>query len=242
MSPEQPSGSGTTSAAILAYLYPGADAAPGVHVAVPSVRVPAPAAPADRPERAGIGSGGRTVTGVALQPVETISHPEPEADARVSVPGRPGPGPGRRGAAEASRRTGGRRRPSVEITLGRAARLRRFVSLLAQKPRTRDEVLRELGIGLRTFYRELDFVKRLGIRVGRKDRAYSLQTTTEKAEGLLPFPDPQLSFAEVAELARHPGEAARRLAGLLARVSNHPGAKARGANQPGRSKAAQPSK
>ena len=32
-------------------------------------------------------------------------------------------------------------------------------------------------------------------------------STAEQAEGRLPFPDPQLSFAEMAELARYPGEA-----------------------------------
>jgi hypothetical protein len=119
-------------------------------------------------------------------------------------------------------RPNSRRRPGVEITLGHAARLLRFVRLLDQNPCGREELLRELGIGLRTFYRELEFVKKRGIKVRRKDRAYSLLTTARKAEGLLPFPDPQLSFAEVAELARCPGDAGQRLADLLARVIHSP--------------------
>ena len=43
----------------------------------------------------------------------------------------------------------------------------------------------------------------------------TLKTSTEDAQGRLPFPDPQLSFAEMIELARYDGEAARRLAALL---------------------------
>ena len=113
-----------------------------------------------------------------------------------------------------------RRRPAVHITLGRAARLHRLVRLLEQSPRPRDAVLIALGIGLRTIYRELELLTRCGIKVQLRDKAYTLVSTAEQAEGRLPFPDPQLSFAEMAELSRHPGEAARRLAGLLDNVVN----------------------
>jgi hypothetical protein len=77
-------------------------------------------------------------------------------------------------------------------------------------------------MGLRTFYRELELLKRCGVKVRHKDKVYVLLATYEQAEGRLPFPDPQLSFAEMAELARHPGEAAKRLAEMLDRVVNAP--------------------
>ena len=112
----------------------------------------------------------------------------------------------------------GRRRPSVHISLGRAARLHRLVSVLSAGPKVRDELLSALGIGLRTFYRELELLKKCGIKVRLEKRSYVLKTTAADAEGRLPFPDPQLSFAEMAELSRLPGEAAARLAGLLATV------------------------
>jgi hypothetical protein len=115
-----------------------------------------------------------------------------------------------------------RRRPAVHITLGRAARLHRLVRLLAESPRQRDAVLSELGIGLRTFYRELELLNRCGVKVQFKGKAYTLQATAEQAEGRLPFPDPQLSFAEMAELSRYPGEAAQRLARMLDSVINYP--------------------
>jgi hypothetical protein len=105
--------------------------------------------------------------------------------------------------------------------------------LLAEQPRTRDVVLAELGIGLRTFYRELELLNRCGVKVQHKARAYALQSTAEQAEGRLPFPDPQLSFAEMAELARHPGEASRRLAQMLDQVINFPTAPKRGRGRKG---------
>src|SRR4051794_22086652 len=103
-----------------------------------------------------------------------------------------------------------RRRPAVHITLGRAARLHRLVMLLAESPRPREAILAELRIGLRTFYRELELLKRCGVKIQHKNKAYTLLATAEQAEGRLPFPDPQLSFAEMQELSRSPGNAGRR--------------------------------
>src|SRR4051812_42769956 len=105
-----------------------------------------------------------------------------------------------------------RRRPAVHITLGRAARLHRLVTVLAASPRAREDLLAVLGIGLRTFYRELELLKRCGVKIRLTKKQYTLQSTAEEAEGRLPFPDPQLSFAEMAELSRGPGAAAARLA------------------------------
>jgi predicted DNA-binding transcriptional regulator YafY len=133
-----------------------------------------------------------------------------------------------------------RRRPAVQITLARAARLHRLVKRLAEQPRTRDSVLSDLGIGLRTFYRELELLNRCGVKIRHKDKVYVLQATAEQAEGRLPFPDPQLSFAEMAELSRHPGEASKRLAQLLDGVVNalpppKKGGRGRKGAKPGRS-------
>ena len=119
----------------------------------------------------------------------------------------------------------GRRRPA--ITRARASRLHRLVTILAESARERDALLGLLEIGLRTFYRELDLLRRCGIKVRLERRRYSLTTTAREAEGRLPFPDPQLSFAEMAELARGPGDAARRMAELLASVVGPPAAPSR---------------
>ena len=115
-----------------------------------------------------------------------------------------------------------RRRPVVHITLGRASRLHKLVTTLASGATARETLLDHLTIGLRTFYRELDLLKRCGVKVKRVGKTYRLTSTVLEAEGRLPFPDPQLSFAEMAELSRHPGEAAKRLANLLETVVEPP--------------------
>lgn len=119
---------------------------------------------------------------------------------------------------------GGRRRPSIHITLARASRLHDLVRFLENEPRRRDEVLKRCGIGLRTFYRELELLKKCGIKIRHKDKLYSLVSSGDDPVGRLPFPDPLLSFAEMAELARVDGPAGRRLAKLLASVIE-PGAR-----------------
>lgn len=118
-------------------------------------------------------------------------------------------------------RTGTRRRPRAQITLERASRLHHFVSLLGETPRPRDELLSRLAIGLRTFYRELELLKRLSIRIRFENRRYRLLGPVEAAAGDLPFPDPQLNFKEMKELSEHPGPAAERLRDLLDTVLTH---------------------
>ena len=116
-----------------------------------------------------------------------------------------------------------RRRPSVHITLQRAARLHRLVRFVAGAARTRPAILSELRVGLRTFYRELELLKKCGVRVRHKQKLYQLLPTATEALGRLPFPDPQLSFAEMAERAACDCAAGRRLRELLDTVVNHPG-------------------
>ena len=83
-------------------------------------------------------------------------------------------------------------------------------------------ILSEVQIGLRTLYRELEVLKRCGVKVRRRSKLYFLLPTAGEAEGRVPFPDPELSFAEMAELARCDCPAGRRLADLLAAVIHPP--------------------
>jgi predicted DNA-binding transcriptional regulator YafY len=115
-----------------------------------------------------------------------------------------------------------RRRPVVQITLGRASRLHRLVTMLEVEATSREALLELLEVGLRTFYRELDLLKKCGIKVKRDGKSYLLRSTMADAETRLPFPDPQLSFAEMAELARLPGDAAKRLAEIYKSVIDFP--------------------
>jgi hypothetical protein len=70
-----------------------------------------------------------------------------------------------------------RRRPSVRITSQRASRLLRLVRFLAEAPRGRMAILSELRIGLRTFYRELELLRRCGVKVRQESKLYSLSAT-----------------------------------------------------------------
>jgi hypothetical protein len=118
--------------------------------------------------------------------------------------------------------TGGIRRKGVgPITLGRASRLHHLVSLLSQGIAERDILLKRLEMGIRTFYRELEMLKRCGVKVRRDGKTYGLKTSLKEAEGLLPFPDPQLSFAEVADLSKLTGAVAGRLAELYGALTTH---------------------
>lgn len=116
---------------------------------------------------------------------------------------------------------GARRRPSYRITLARASRLHRLLRLFNEATRTRAELQTEVGIGLRTFYRELELLRRCGIKVRQEDGRYRLKSSLSEAEGQLPFPDPQLTFAEMAELAAGQGVAAARLGALLESVTRN---------------------
>jgi predicted DNA-binding transcriptional regulator YafY len=90
-----------------------------------------------------------------------------------------------------------------------------LVLALAAGPSSRDALVAHLGIGLRTLYRELELLRRCGARVEFRGReGYVLLSAPDRAEARLPCPDPQLTLADLAELAGGPGPAAHRLAEL----------------------------
>jgi hypothetical protein len=111
-----------------------------------------------------------------------------------------------------------RRRAAATITLTRAARLFQLVRFLSSGPQPRDQVQHGLGIGLRTFYRELEMLKRLGVRIRLDHKTYLMTSSAEEAEARLPFPDPHLTFAEMRALSSCPGEVGARLAALYNEV------------------------
>lgn len=120
------------------------------------------------------------------------------------------------------RRSKAKGRAGVHITSARAARLHQLVLLLADGPQLRSRLLSKLGIGLRTFYREVALLARSGVRIRLEKKTYVLHTPSVEAAAALPFPDPQLRFGEVDELRRGTGPAARRLAALYTEVTTAP--------------------
>ena len=91
---------------------------------------------------------------------------------------------------------------SNSVTAARVARLYRFVRLLARGAVARTVLLRRLGLNQRGFYRDIELLRAVGIRVRADDGRYSVTPDFDAAVNLLPFPDPQLSLGEAQRLAR----------------------------------------
>jgi predicted DNA-binding transcriptional regulator YafY len=107
-------------------------------------------------------------------------------------------------------------RKSVGLTATRLARLYRLLSLIATKASGREQLLKKLKIDLRSFYRDLEKIRELGIRVSLTDGQYRLQETLDAAAEKIPFPDPQFSLGEVLLLSEGTTAAHERLRNLIA--------------------------
>ncbi|MCS7022371.1 MAG: hypothetical protein NZ703_01955 [Gemmataceae bacterium] len=83
----------------------------------------------------------------------------------------------------------------------RLIRLFRFLKLVEKSALKREQIMKRLQLDIRGFYRDLETLRQLkiSIKVGA-DHRYHLQGTLEEALQHLPFPDPQLTFSEVALL------------------------------------------
>src|SRR5690606_13045667 len=76
---------------------------------------------------------------------------------------------------------------------------------------TRDALTRRLDIGLRGFYRDLEALRKIGVHVVLDKGKYRLTASVDKALAILPFPDPELTFAEVEQLAKGKTKAHQKL-------------------------------
>ncbi|MCZ2341736.1 MAG: hypothetical protein LC104_08055 [Bacteroidales bacterium] len=99
---------------------------------------------------------------------------------------------------------GRKKTDEVAATLSphRAARLYRLLVLTAEAPRTRKLLLNRLKLDLRGFYRDLEFLRSLGIEVSLTDERYQLPGELNAALSRLPLPDPCLSFQEAMQLSQ----------------------------------------
>jgi predicted DNA-binding transcriptional regulator YafY len=98
-----------------------------------------------------------------------------------------------------------------ELSPRRAARLYRLVNELAKGAHPRAKLIRMGKAGMRTFYRDLNFLLACGIDVRTQRGEYSLVTALDESLKKLPFPNPNITFADVMELARGSGDGARKL-------------------------------
>lgn len=97
------------------------------------------------------------------------------------------------------------------LTAQRAARLCKLLRLLRNRPQTRPALARRLGLDVRGFYRDLEWLRQLGIAVGMADGRYCLEEDADQAIGRLPFPDPHLTLGEAVQLAKGRSAAHRKL-------------------------------
>lgn len=105
--------------------------------------------------------------------------------------------------------------PTVGISIDRAGRLFHLLEALAEGAHSRATLMRRLKSGLRTFYRDLDLLRTLGVDLRTESDGYSLHTSLEEALASVPFPDPELTFGDVMTLMRGRSTAHRKLKHLF---------------------------
>lgn len=116
-----------------------------------------------------------------------------------------------------------RRRPATPeplpaVTLDRAARLCRLIHLLGGDSQPRSALLLKLRQDVRGFYRDLEFLRSVGIDVALKEGRYALRGSVADALGRLMLPDPHLTIGEAVQLSKGRTAAHRKLKDLLGQV------------------------
>jgi hypothetical protein len=120
--------------------------------------------------------------------------------------------------AMAKKRSSGVGAAARAVTAERAARLHQLLTLLAAGPRKRDSLRRQLGMDVRSFYRDLELLRQAGISVPLRKRGYTLDLDAETAYCLLPFPDPHLSLGDALQLAQGRTAAHRKLKDIIRQI------------------------
>jgi len=88
-----------------------------------------------------------------------------------------------------------------QVSAQRSARLYRLLAMLRRWPKTRDQLPRGSGLDMRGFYRDLQMLRGLRVRIASQGHRYVLAQTFELAISRLPFPDPRLNLHEAIQLA-----------------------------------------
>ena len=92
-------------------------------------------------------------------------------------------------------------RPAV--TAERFRRLVQLVQLLGEAPRTREQLLAQLGLDIRGFYRDLELLRSMSVTINLfTDGKYHLVGSLDEVLPRLPYPDPRLTLGEMRRLAR----------------------------------------
>jgi predicted DNA-binding transcriptional regulator YafY len=105
------------------------------------------------------------------------------------------------------------------VTIERATRLYALITLVAEAPRARQELIRRLRMDIRGFYRDLNLLRAAGIDLVMAGGKYRLDQSRASAYAMLPFPDPRLTLGEAREVARGRSAAHRKLTRLIGSIT-----------------------
>jgi len=105
------------------------------------------------------------------------------------------------------------------VTTERATRLYALITLVAEAPRARQELIRRLRMDVRGFYRDLNLLRAAGIELVMSEGRYCLDQSRASAYAMLPFPDPRLTLGEAREVARGKSAAHRKLTRLIGSIT-----------------------
>src|SRR3989442_11188828 len=106
-----------------------------------------------------------------------------------------------------------------KVTPERAARLCKMLRLLGTGPQTRAALTRRLGLDVRGYYRDLEWLRKAGIVVVLDEGRYHLEEDADKVIARLPFPDPQLTLGEAIQLAKGRTKAHKKLKEQIAAIA-----------------------
>src|SRR5262245_66349760 len=113
------------------------------------------------------------------------------------------------------------------VTADRVARLYRLVSILAGRPVPRPVLLRRIGMNQRSFYRDIEFLRSIGIGVVAADSRYALSLDFDSALARLPFPDPYLPLGLAIQLAKGKSTSHKALQKRVKEITDSPNSKRR---------------
>ena len=110
--------------------------------------------------------------------------------------------------------------PRARVTTERAGRLYRLLVLLGRQAISRQQIVTQLNVGLRTFYRDVDLLRSYGVEVAASSKGYTLHMPLDRALHALPCPDPELTFGEVLSLMKGKTRSHQRLKEVFERVTD----------------------
>src|SRR6478609_139874 len=82
------------------------------------------------------------------------------------------------------------------LTAERFVRLVKMVRLMSESPKTREALAKKLGLDLRGFYRDLELLRSVEVKVTLAESHYGLGEAVDPALEKLPFPAALLTLGD----------------------------------------------